>query len=181
LLWRLLTRQLAAIVLRMRQSNDAQWYMAVNGQQSGPWDDVTFRNMHATGQVPAHASVWCQGMPDWQPVADVLGRGPASPPTLSVAQVWQSPAAQPVRDAAPSGTPGLVTASYVLSGFTFCCCCGCLTGIPAIVCAVVAMQSPYPEHKAKAKVALIVAIVAAVVSTILAVIVQFATFFLPES
>jgi hypothetical protein len=50
---------------------EANWYYARGGQQAGPTDLQTLRDMIASGQLMASELVWRDGMPDWQPAGQV--------------------------------------------------------------------------------------------------------------
>ena len=41
------------------------YFVAVNGQQSGPFDMNTLSSMVANGQLTKDSLVWKQGMPSW--------------------------------------------------------------------------------------------------------------------
>ena len=49
------------------------YYVAVNGQSSGPYDTSTIRNMLANGQITRTSLVWKEGMTGWAPVEAVDG------------------------------------------------------------------------------------------------------------
>ena len=48
-----------------------QWYYAPIGTQLGPVSTDELRRMLSSGQVPASAPVWREGMADWQPAGQV--------------------------------------------------------------------------------------------------------------
>jgi len=60
----------------------ASWFIAVNGQQVGPFDQAGLQQQAATGQLTRQTLVWSQGMAAWTPaeqvppVAAVLGQTP---------------------------------------------------------------------------------------------------------
>ena len=60
------------------------YFVAVNGQQQGPYTVATLQNMAAQGSITRDTLVWKQGMPNWSKVTDVteLGHlfGPVPPP-----------------------------------------------------------------------------------------------------
>lgn len=47
-------------------ANDIQWMVAINGQQSGPYNIQQLLQLVASGQMDAGTYVWCQGMANWQ-------------------------------------------------------------------------------------------------------------------
>lgn len=48
-----------------------QWYVAVNGQQQGPFDQNFVTQNLSSGQYPPSTLVWSQGFSDWQPISQV--------------------------------------------------------------------------------------------------------------
>lgn len=60
----------------------SSYYLAVDGKQTGPFDEATIRQQVATGQRRADDLCWCEGMTDWQPIESVLNltTPPAVPP-----------------------------------------------------------------------------------------------------
>lgn len=49
------------------------YYVAVNGQPSGPYDVSALRNMLANGQITRTSLVWKEGMTGWAPIEAVDG------------------------------------------------------------------------------------------------------------
>lgn len=49
------------------------------GQQSGPYSLADLQNMLSRGQIAPGDLAWCDGMPNWLPVAHVLPGVPAAP------------------------------------------------------------------------------------------------------
>ena len=47
------------------------FFVALNGQQAGPYDVATLSNMAANGQITRETLVWKQGMPSWSPAGSV--------------------------------------------------------------------------------------------------------------
>lgn len=43
-----------------------QYFLALNGQQAGPFPISQLKDMAKTGQFTAETLVWCEGMPSWQ-------------------------------------------------------------------------------------------------------------------
>jgi len=63
--------------------SDAQWYVAKNGQQEGPYGEDDLKGKIASGQVPGDALVYAHGVtPEWTPAANVpaLSAGAGAPP-----------------------------------------------------------------------------------------------------
>ena len=64
-----------------------QWYVAVNGQQQGPFDHNFVLQNIASGQYNPTTMVWTQGFSDWTPISQVnelkLTTGSAAPPPPS--------------------------------------------------------------------------------------------------
>ncbi|MCH2200226.1 MAG: SPFH domain-containing protein [Flavobacteriales bacterium] len=63
----------------------AQYWVAINGQQSGPYDIATIQNMIAGGQISRESLMWKQGMADWisaSQIQEVSGFFGSVPPPL---------------------------------------------------------------------------------------------------
>lgn len=60
------------------------YFVAVDGQQQGPYPPEQVAAALAQGQIDARTLVWTQGMPSWTPVAQVpqLATGTTAPPPL---------------------------------------------------------------------------------------------------
>jgi len=129
-----------------------QWYYGRADQQSGPVDEFTLRGKIAAGEVTADSLVWCDGMGDWQPLADVpdlqqpLADGIYAPPGTS-----PSPGLGGYTMGYQPPTCGLAIASMVcgISAVVMLMCygLGALVGIPAVICGHMAMrkirEAPY--------------------------------------
>ncbi len=63
----------------------SQYFVAVNGQQSGPFSVAQLQQLAAQGQINAQTLVWKQGMAGWEPAGNVAEIAqmfaPAVPPT----------------------------------------------------------------------------------------------------
>ena len=62
-----------------------QFYVAVNGQQAGPFDMVTLQQMARSGQLTRESLVWKQGMAAWDTagqVTDISAAFEAVPPPI---------------------------------------------------------------------------------------------------
>jgi hypothetical protein len=53
--------------------SDRPWFVAVNGQQLGPYPESQFRELIAGGAITSQTLVWSEGMADWQKAGDVPG------------------------------------------------------------------------------------------------------------
>ncbi|MEM8931008.1 MAG: SPFH domain-containing protein [Acidobacteriota bacterium] len=67
------------------------WYVAVGGQQQGPYPVEQLAAALAQGQISGDALVWCQGMAAWTPAAQVPQLAPrlAAPPPLPPAKAGE--------------------------------------------------------------------------------------------
>ena len=65
------------------------WYYVDAGQQAGPVDDAQLEALRNTGRIQADTLVWCEGMTNWQPYAEVKQSG------LRVAATVPPPGAAP--------------------------------------------------------------------------------------
>ena len=62
-----------------------QFYVAVNGQQAGPFDLATLQQMARSGQLTRASLVWKQGMAAWDAagqVAELSAAFAAVPPPI---------------------------------------------------------------------------------------------------
>lgn len=69
--------------------NAVQYYVAINGQQYGPYNMLQMQQMVQNGQINASVLVWAQGMPQWVAAGSVAELSqlfattpPLVPPTL---------------------------------------------------------------------------------------------------
>ncbi|WP_353662531.1 SPFH domain-containing protein [Hydrogenimonas sp. SS33] len=62
----------------------AFWYVAKNGQSSGPFDETTLRKMVASGELKPADYLWKEGFSGWEPakkaLPDLFGATPPPPP-----------------------------------------------------------------------------------------------------
>jgi hypothetical protein len=75
------------------------------GQQFGPYPLSDIHNMLAQGQIAPNDLAWCEGMPSWAPVAQVLASIPAAPPAPHYQPQQQyaaAPYALPAYNAGPA-------------------------------------------------------------------------------
>ncbi|MEY3142605.1 MAG: hypothetical protein RLY21_1098 [Planctomycetota bacterium] len=150
----------------------ANWYVNIDGNQAGPYSEADFENMRAQGMIPPNAYVWKEGMPNWVYASELPGGTPAAPPPTS----WPAPGVYQQTTPVPSGPSGLVITAYILGGLGLG--CGCLTGIPAIICATIAMKQPGQERHAK--VALWVSVGCLIVGIVVGVALQVAAMSLEQ-
>jgi hypothetical protein len=72
----------------------ADWFYSQGGQQLGPVDIASLQQLAASGQLKPGDLVWTQGMPAWQPSAQVAGifqTGPTPPPILATPIGYATP------------------------------------------------------------------------------------------
>lgn len=55
------------------EMSDRSWFVAVNGQQQGPYPEAQFRDFIARGMITADVLVWTAGMDGWQEAGDMPG------------------------------------------------------------------------------------------------------------
>gem|GEM_PF-1829738 len=130
----------------------AQWYVSIDGQQMGPYEEGVFRSYLQSGRIQAHHPVWTEGMSSWEPVSSVsiwkgvitaasssevpreLGSPSASPRKTETSTTPQTLAtrSQPTQPHATPSTHKGAMVSLVLGllSFVF---GGPLTAVPAIV------------------------------------------------
>ena len=65
-------------------NSSIQWFVARDGQQTGPFDDNALRAMAASGALHPSHMVWRDGWPSWQAASSVAGfaNAPLQPPPL---------------------------------------------------------------------------------------------------
>lgn len=112
-----------------------EWYYGTEGQQQGPVDDATIRQLIAEGQINDSTLVWREGMVNWTPKAQVL----------ELATAASAGGVVPYHPSmvAASNTSGLAIASLVCGIVSIVSCfiyIGGLTAIPAIICGHMAMN-----------------------------------------
>lgn len=68
-------------------NDEARWFLALNGQQFGPYPRSMVGEMIAAGQVrPDACHAWAEGMPGWLPLTQVPELAPlAAPPASTIA------------------------------------------------------------------------------------------------
>src|SRR4051812_1084831 len=84
------------------------WYYAENGQQRGPVDLNTLRQLASTGSLKGNDLVWCDGMPSWSPahvVPDLASAFAPAAPTYPQAPQPYGSAPPPYAVPAPAFAP----------------------------------------------------------------------------
>lgn len=85
----------------------SQWYVSIDGQQMGPYDEASFRGYIDSGRIAASHTVWREGMPEWKEASAVPELAPlfaiSSHSTPSPAAGASKP--QPVSSPPSSSTP----------------------------------------------------------------------------
>jgi uncharacterized membrane protein YhaH (DUF805 family) len=109
----------------------AEWYLASNGEQKGPYGTRQVQQMLADRILPRGTLVWRDGMADWQPIESVHivdeAAAPVPPPNVRQPAGGQAGYAQPayqqplVQGGDPNYQPtyqqGTVQAPYEASGW----------------------------------------------------------------
>lgn len=60
----------------------AAFFVAVNGQQTGPFDEAALRQQAAAGQLSGQSMVWKAGMAQWSPAGQVAELAALFPPPM---------------------------------------------------------------------------------------------------
>lgn len=58
-------------------ASNRQFFLGINGQQSGPFSEADLQKQWGDGIVSTDALVWCEGMTDWSPISIVFGSASA--------------------------------------------------------------------------------------------------------
>ncbi len=64
-------------------SEEAQWYVSVEGQQHGPYTGEMLVGFAQSGNVTRESMVWTEGMAEWLPAARIDGLFPAEVPVAT--------------------------------------------------------------------------------------------------
>ena len=79
-----------------------QYYIIIDGQQTGPVDEAVLQADAAAGKYAAGTLIWCEDMAGWEPIEKHF-KLPVAPPPLPAATPPPLPsAAPPPRPAAPA-------------------------------------------------------------------------------
>jgi hypothetical protein len=113
------------------------YYIGVQGVQSGPFSEAVIREKIARGEIPAGALCWVEGWPEWRSVASVfpVGEVAPTPPPMPPAGFRVAPPAVPPAYTGPTETSGLAITSLitgVLGLLIF------IPAIPAVICGHIA-------------------------------------------
>jgi len=153
----------------------SQWYVSIDGQQMGPYDEGVFRSYVEAGRIQKEYPVWKEGMSAWLPASEVTelkpffsSPAPATPPvppkpsfsqgSLSGGAPISTPVTARVRGTGASLPPSThkgAVASLILGviGFVF---AGPFVSIPAIIVGHKARrdlrQNPHLQGKGMATV-----------------------------
>jgi hypothetical protein len=127
------------------------WVQGNDTKPYGPYDAETIRTLIAEGRLSQNSPACPEGESQWTTVGSAL-KMPAMPPL--------PPASVP----SPPMSP-LVVAAWILGPLSLG--CALLTGIPAIICAAMAMSQP--AQKSRALPALITAIACMVIGLIVGI------------
>ena len=79
-----------------------QYWLAHDGQKSGPYEEESLRSRLARGELLATDLVWTEGMPQWRPAVEALRPEPASP---AGASPYRAPSAQVGSESESPGAP----------------------------------------------------------------------------
>ena len=80
-------------------SEEIQWYVAIRGEQNGPWSEAEVAQKVRTGEIDQAAHVFKAGMENWAPINDE----PAFAAAVADAKGPAVAPAAPARAASPSG------------------------------------------------------------------------------
>jgi hypothetical protein len=122
----------------------ADWYYAPGGQQLGPVPFTDLQALAARGQLAFNDLVWTEGMPQWQPAAQVAGLMPVGPtqppmPGASYAPPYATPVAYQTPYIAPSPHANLALTGMILTLVSLLI-GGPFLAIPGAVCGWIALK-----------------------------------------
>lgn len=109
------------------------WYYAKNGEQLGPVSDETLRGLRQSGQIDDQTLVWAEGMGEWRPYLETLGKPADAVDTgMRASREYDKAASRESFDTRP--VENYMTRSIVVTvlGF-FCCQISMALGIVGIV------------------------------------------------
>ncbi len=122
------------------------WYYSNNGQQAGPVSGEELGELFRRGAVGPADLVWNETMSGWEPIGQrpefagiAASASPAHPAAPQPAPAPVLTAAAPPSHAAPSGPLDTLSIVSFVLGLLTPLCCGCLAGIPAIICGHIAL------------------------------------------
>lgn len=53
-----------------QQKEEANYVLACNGEQRGPFTESQVRNLYKAGAINGEFYIWTQGMPEWKKIKD---------------------------------------------------------------------------------------------------------------
>lgn len=130
------------------------WVQGQDSKTYGPYEPAEIQRLMAEGRLRQDCLACEEGGSQWATISTLLG-----PPQALTTSSGQVPATK---------VSGLIVAAWVLGPMALF--CSCLTGIPAIVCASIAMGQP--DQRSRAIPALIVAIICQVLGLICGLLMQ---------
>ena len=110
-----------------------EWYYAQDGEQKGPVSEETLRGLRGSGQIDDQTLVWAEGMAEWRPYLETLGKPADAVETgMRASREYEKAASRESFDARP--IENYMTRSIVVTvlGF-FCCQISMALGIVGIV------------------------------------------------
>jgi len=110
-----------------------EWYYADGDEQRGPVTESVLIGLVEQGVVRADTLVWNASMSDWRPYSEVHAQSDPMRTNDTVAT------GAPAAPSAGGQTETLAIVSLVLGILS--CGCGCLLGIPAIICGHIALNN----------------------------------------
>ena len=133
------------------------WVQGNDSKPYGPYELDVIQQYVAEGRLSPTTLACAEGASQWVPIGALVTM-PTTPPLTA------SPQAMP----GTTAMSPLVIAAWILGPFSLA--CSCITGIPAIICAAIAMGQP--GQRTRAVPALITAIVCTVLGAIFGFIIS---------
>ncbi|MFW6286673.1 MAG: GYF domain-containing protein [Candidatus Sumerlaeota bacterium] len=97
------------------------WYYAKNGEQLGPVSEETLRGLRQSGQVDDQTLIWAEGMAEWRPYLETLGKPADAVETgMRASREYENAAARESFDTRP--IENYMTRSIVVTVVGFLCC-----------------------------------------------------------
>lgn len=142
------------ILPTMTDAMPRYWVQGNDQKPYGPYDIAVIRQYIADGRLSLTNLATAEGSSNWIPIGALIGGASVTP-------------ASPLTASGDSAMSALIIWAWVLGPLSLG--CGLLTGIPAIICAGIAIRQP--AQKSRALPALIVAIICALLGSICGIIV----------
>lgn len=89
-------------------SKNAQYYLGIGGQQSGPFSEADLIEKIKGQSVPKDALVWCEGMPNWVSLSSLPQLKPAPTQPSEPKTLYNTPTAAPK----PATNPTAMSAPF---------------------------------------------------------------------